>query len=128
MVPKGEASPVGSELGWTETVQETQKRLSHAKSEVDVSILPIALGALGFGSIVSGLFLFPFLVAFGGGYFELLDLLLPVVFLVALVVPIYRSARRWIGPYQSLLDTYVRELSRLEAEFFWKFAGVPVPP
>jgi hypothetical protein len=128
VVPKGGTVPIGSELGWTETVQETQKRLSQAKSEADFSIVPLAFGFLGLGSVVSGEFLLPLVAVSGGGFLELLAIFIPIPFMLALVLPIYRAGRRWIAGYQSLLDSYVRDLSRLEAEFFWRFAGVPAPP
>ena len=41
------------------------------------------------------------------------------------MIPLYLLAREWIASYQTLLDREVGELSRLEAEFLWRFTGTP---
>lgn len=107
---------------WTEVVQRSQKMLTHSKSEVEWSFVPIVLGFVGAV----------------GWLFDMADQLLPPtannaqwVFygpvvalpLLALLWPLYRAAREWIGAYQSLLDRQVGEISRLEAEFLWRFGG-----
>jgi hypothetical protein len=40
-----------------------------------------------------------------------------------LLVPLYFVARSWVRSYQARLDREVGELSRLEAEFLWRFTG-----
>jgi hypothetical protein len=125
--PAPDRSTLDTALGWTAVVQESQRVISRAKSEIDFSILPLAFGILGLGESVS-VFWFPLLINYvEGGFLVMLVLLIPVAFLT-LVWPFYRGGRRWIGKYQSLLDQQVRDLSRLESEFYWKFSGVPAPP
>ena len=112
-------------LGWTETVQRCQQMVTHAKSEAEWSFVPLVLGLFG----VAEFFFFVILEA-------TLTILPPDEFLVAPVAalsvlaflwPFYTAAKRWIGTYQTLLNRQVGELSRLEAEFLWRFAGAGSP-
>jgi len=111
--------------GWTETIQRCQQRLTHSKSEVEWSFVPLFLGCASLAWFVVAnvqSVLFP-----GAG---------PIVFLVnpvvafgslLLLLPFYRYAQQWVAGYQRLLDRQVGELSKLEAEFLWRFAGAGVP-
>jgi len=113
-------------LGWTETVQQCQRRITHAKSETEWSFVPLVLGLFSFSEFCVIVF-FEFISPNGS---TLVILIGPIVGLasLALLWPMYRAARKWIGSYQGLLDRQVGELARLEAEFLWRFAGAPPAP
>jgi hypothetical protein len=123
--PGDRPEPEPGSAGWTETVQRCQQRLTHAKSEVEWSFVPLVLGwfalvefaAAGVQSV---------LVPWGNSIFTLVD---PVVAIGALLLlwPLYRYAREWVAEYQRLLDRQVGELSKLEAEFLWRFTGAGLP-
>lgn len=117
------AVPVQAQ-GWTEMVQESQKVITHAMNETDFTFLPLCFGALGLGEFL-GIGILNW-IAPSGAEFPFVGLLIPIPFIL-LVWPVYRVARRWIGGYQAVLDRQVRELSRLESEFFWQFARAPPP-
>jgi hypothetical protein len=115
----GTAPASASEGGWVTAVQQAQKTVTQIKNETEFSFLPLFLGMLGLGEIALGvslsglnLGLFSFVWVIGGA--------VPVCLLV---VPLYLIARRWTRGYQALLDHQVSELSRLEAEFLWRFTG-----
>ncbi len=109
-------------VGWTETVQQCQRQLTHAKSETEWSFVPLVLGLFSLTE-VSVFVVFDVFSSNGTNTI----LVAPVIGLGSLVLlwPLYRAARRWIGSYQGLLDRQVSELGRLEAEFYWRFAGNP---
>jgi hypothetical protein len=109
-------------LGWTETVQQCQRKITHAKSETEWSFVPLVLGLFSLAEICV------FILSESISPTETITVLIaPVVGLgsLALLWPLYRAARKWIGSYQGLLDRQVGELARLEAEFLWRFAGAP---
>lgn len=109
-------------VGWTETVQECQRKISHSKSEIEWSFVPLVLGLFSFTEACV-IFLFDFIAPTA----TTTVLVAPVVGFgcLALLWPLYRAARRWIDSYQRLLDRQVGELAHLEAEFFWRFVGAP---
>jgi hypothetical protein len=109
-------------VGWTETVQQCQRKITHAKSETEWSFVPLVLGLFSLTEIC--VFIFFDVISPTG---PTTILIAPVVGLgaLALLWPLYRAARKWIGSYQGLLDRQVGELARLEAEFLWRFAGTP---
>jgi len=109
-------------LGLTETVQQCQRKVTHAKSETEWSFVPLVLGLFSLTEICVFL-VFEFISPAA----TLTVLIAPLVGFgsLAFLWPLYRAARNWIGPYQGLLDRQVGELARLEAEFFWRFAGAP---
>ncbi|MGA8604291.1 MAG: hypothetical protein WB788_04405 [Thermoplasmata archaeon] len=115
-------SPGASELtlGWTETVQQCQRKITHAKSETEWSFVPLVLGLFSLAEIC--VFILSDSISPNG---NITILIAPVVGLasLALLWALYRAARNWIGSYQGLLDRQVGELARLEAEFLWRFAG-----
>jgi len=118
----------GSEapLSWTETVQQCQRKITHAKNETEWSFVPLVLGLFGFvESMVS--FVASYLFLEGDPIFILVAALTAFGSLIFLW-PLYRGVRNWIGPYQRLLDQQVGDLTRLEAEFLWRFAGAPPTP
>ena len=119
------ADPEGASTGWTETVQRCQQRVSHAKSEVEWSFVPLVLGVFGYAEIFASLV---FQLAFPsvGLYYIILG---PATALASLILlwPLYRRAKRWISDYQVVLNQQVGELSKLEAEFLWRFAGTGLP-
>ncbi|MGD0587581.1 MAG: hypothetical protein ABSA63_02145 [Thermoplasmata archaeon] len=109
-------------LGWTEAVQQCQRKITHAKSETEWSFVPLVLGLFSLTEVCVFI-LFDFISPTGTSTI----LIAPVVGFgsLALLWPLYRAARKWIGSYQRLLDRQVGELARLEAEFLWRFAGAP---
>jgi len=115
----------GTSVGWTETVQRCQQRVTHAKSEVEWSFVPLVLGVFGYVEIVASLLLEVLFPALGLFYI----ILGPVLALVGviLLLPLYQYAKGWISDYQLLLNVQVGELSKLEAEFLWRFAGAGLP-
>ncbi|HXY46376.1 MAG TPA: hypothetical protein VEG66_02900 [Thermoplasmata archaeon] len=115
----------GYAAGWTGTVQRCQQRITHAKSEVEWSFVPIVLGWFSFVWI--GLAALESVLAPGIG--PVAVLLFPLVGLASIVLlyPLYRYAKGWIAQYQELLNRRVGELSKLEAEFLWRFAGGGLP-
>lgn len=118
----------GSPLSWTEIVRQSQELLTHMKSETEVSFIPLFLGVLSLTEFLGGSLL-SVLLANDSSIGPLGILLIygvGVPFLL-LLIPLYLSSRRWIRSYQSLLETQVGELSRLEGEFFTRFAGVAEP-
>jgi hypothetical protein len=123
--PGGPRPPGGADepVGWTQQVVDAQKLLTAAKLETDWSFLPLGIGLLGadstFGTAVLS-------VALGtGGFGSILVVGIGAgVFLVGLYL-LYRVAREWIGGFQHHVDRQVREVSALEAEFLWRFAGSP---
>ena len=124
-VPRGTSPPSGRDdsPGWTQQVVEAQKLLTAAKLETDWSFLPLGIGLLACDSFIGN----TLITILGGNGFP--DPYLPLVvgaaiFLVALVF-LYRVAQEWVGGFQKYLDRQVREVSALEAEFLWRFAGSP---
>jgi len=111
---------------WTETVQQCQQKISHAKSEVEWSFLPLVFGSLGIGELiisylsqVSGIVL-PFV-------YVVLAPLLALAPTLALALPLYFGSRRWVPELQKELNRQVGEVTRLEAEFLWRFGGASAP-
>lgn len=110
-------------VGWTQQVVEAQKLLTAAKMETDWTFLPLAMGLLG-GTL-----------ALDEGVFDAVGGLASTVQLGLIVVGValvsfalyllYRVAREWVGGFQAHLDRQVRDVSALEAEFLWRFAGTP---
>lgn len=118
-------TPDATAAGWTETVQHCQQRVTHAKSEVEWSFVPLVLGWFAFVELYVIFLLqyisttIPALAVFVG----------PAIAFGSLIVlwPLYRFAKEWVRGYQLLLDQQVGELSKLEAEFLWRFAGAGLP-
>jgi hypothetical protein len=109
--------------GWTQQVVDAQKLLTAAKLETDWSFFPLAIGLLGWAAAVATAVFAPL-----GGAASLYALVTIAVGVgvggLALYL-LYRVAREWIGGFQDHLDRQVREVSALEAEFLWRFAGTP---
>jgi hypothetical protein len=131
---RGEAAPrragdsettLQSSPSWTETVQQCQQMVTHAKNEVEWSFLPLVLGLFSLVELLS----FGFQSTLSPNLGAAWVLVGPLTALPALALlwPLYRAARHWVVGYQSLLDRQVGELSRLEAEFFWRFTGTGAP-
>jgi hypothetical protein len=110
-----------TEGGWVAAVQQAQKTVTHMKNETEFSFVPLVLGGFTVGGLAA-----LFLPASGAyGWYLVGEFALGIGAALALVLPLYVLARRWIAGYQSLLDRQVGELSRLEAEFLWRFTGTP---
>ena len=117
----------GTSAGWTETVQRCQQRVTHAKSEVEWSFVPLVLGWFAFIELY-----FYFLVQYSSlstGNLPIDTFFGPAIAFASLIVlwPLYRFAKGWIAGYQLLLNQQVGELSKLEAEFLWRFTGAGLP-
>lgn len=107
------------EGGWVLAVQQSQKVLTRMKNVVEFSLLPLAFGLIVLGVAgVSDL-------AGGMSLAQFWWLLIGLVPTVVLVPSLFVLAHRWVGGFQQLLDRQVHELSLLEAEFIWRFAGKP---
>jgi hypothetical protein len=115
-----------SEGGWIAAVQQAQKSVTHMKNETDFSFVPLVLGVLALGEIgLSSLLLFTGeSLAIGALAVVLVTVLGALAFILPLV-PLYLIGRAWVRSYQTLLDRQVGDLSRLEAEFLWRFMGTP---
>lgn len=127
-VPSDASRPAGPEEsapGSVETVQQAQRLISHAKSETEFSFVPLFLGVYGAGAL-AGSEVVGWLAPSAGAFTVLVSSVVAVPCLLALW-PLYRIANRWIGGLQRLLDRQVGELTRLETEFLWRFAGTAVP-
>jgi len=111
---------------WTETVQQCQQKISHAKSEVEWSFFPLAFGSLGIGELVIS-----YLTQASGITLPLVYVVLgPLLALaptLALTLSLYFASRRWVPEFQKELNRQVGEVTRLEAEFLWRFAGAGAP-
>jgi hypothetical protein len=125
VLPTPTAEPDASP-SWTETVQQCQRKITHAKNETEWSFVPLVLGLFGLVEFLASLAAVTVLV----GTNPLVVLVAPLIAFVSLIGlwPLYRGVRNWIGPYQRLLDQQVGDLAHLEAEFFWRFAGAPPTP
>jgi hypothetical protein len=111
--------------GWTETVRQSQQRVTHMRSEIEVAFVPLILG-----TFATGTFLGAEALQWDAGAFGLYGFLLiyavAVPFLL-LLVPVYWAARQWSWAYQAPLDAQTQGLTRLESEFLERFAGVNRP-
>lgn len=109
---------------WIEEVRVAQERLTRGASEIEWSFVPLVLGFLALGELGVSLALngtggsgsSTALVVFGPLLGGLLIGVLPIW-------PIYRAAKQWIRAGQERLELQSRELTLLEAEFLWRFAG-----
>jgi hypothetical protein len=119
-VPSADAPASQTEGGWIVAVQQAQKTITHMKNETEFSFVPLVLGAFSVGGAAALLLPAETLLM---GYWVVV--LLGVGAALVLVLPLYVLARGWISGYQTLLDRQVGELSRLEAEFLWRFTGTP---
>ncbi len=124
-VSPGPARPRGPDErpGWTQQVVESQKLLTNAKVEVDWSILPIAGCLLGLDGAVG--LVVETATAGSASLVPFLGVVLGLGFVCPFVYLLYRIGQQWIGGFQQHLDRQVREVSALEAEFLWRFAGSP---
>jgi len=124
-VPTGEPGPIGLSL---QTVQESQKRISQVRSELEISMVPLVLG--GSGILFFGGFL---LLAFalGANFANLtiwsfaLAFAVPLAILVAVIWVLWSLAKLWVAQYQEGLDEQVLQMISLEGEFFGRFASGP---
>ena len=107
---------------WTEVVQQNQKALTHSKSEVEWSFVPLILGFFGAVEVAIELIVQMLPPSPNPAIWVLVG---PAIALpsLAMLWPLYRVARRWVGSFQTLLDRQVGEITRLEAEFLWRFGG-----
>jgi len=121
----GTGSGALDSMSWTESVRQAQQTLTSSRSDVEWSFVPLVLGTLGFASLTLGEFLALFTTTVGGIWI-ILPLVIGVPFLT-LFWPFHRAALRWINVYQDRLSRQGKELSALENEFFWRFAGIPSP-
>jgi len=121
--PDAGASVASDETsGWTQQVVEAQKLLTTAKLETDWTFLPLGLGLVG--AVVNSILALA-TVSGEGTVYLLLAIVIGLGILCPAVYLLYRVAREWIGSVQDRLDRQVREVSALEAEFLWRFAGSP---
>lgn len=121
-------APVSGASGWTEMVQQSQQLITHMKSETQFSFVWFVLGTFGLSSTVGSVVLSMFTSSQSslGAFTFLLTYVLAFSFLF-LLIPFYIAASDWIRNYQELLDWEVNGLSRLEAEFFTRFARLAIP-
>jgi hypothetical protein len=118
-VPGSSAPPVSqSEGGWVGAVQRAQRTVTRTKYVTEFSFVPLILGTLllgawGVSTLLVGTVADSWWPAVGVG---------PAVLLG---VGLYLAGQQWIGSFQARLDRQVDELSHLEAEFFWRFPGIP---
>jgi hypothetical protein len=120
--PRAPVLPSEGPSGWTEMVRESQQLITHMKNETEISFLPLFIGVLGMSELGSAVMLVP-LLGFSYPLSFLWTYLVAVPFLL-LLIPLYVSCGRWIRGYQTMLDQQVGGLSRLEAEFFSRFAAL----
>ena len=123
--PPDTARPRGPDEspGWTQQVVEAQKLLTNAKVEVDWSVLPIAGSLLGLDGAVG--LVIETATAGSSSLVPFLGVVLGLGFVCPVAYLLYRVGQQWIGGFQQHLDRQVREVSALEAEFLWRFAGSP---
>lgn len=123
--PGGALSSSGRDdpVGWTQQVVEAQKLLTAAKLETDWTFLPLAMGLLG-GTLAVDEAAFDAVGGLGAIY-ELGLIAVGVALVSVALYLLYRVAREWVGGFQAHLDRQVRDVSALEAEFLWRFAGTP---
>lgn len=121
-------APVSGMTGWTELVQQSQQRLTHMRHETEWSFVWFIFGSLSMSTALAGFVLSPLASSQTslGPYVFVLIYIVAFAFLL-LLIPFYLAARDWIRDYQDELDWEVSGLSRLEAEFFTRFAGVVLP-
>jgi len=110
---------------WTETVQQCQQKITHAKSDVEWSFLPLVLGGFGIAQIT----IFALAQAASTSLMISFVVLEPLALVAALAVilPLYFASRHWVPEFQRQLDRQVGEVTRLEAEFLWRFGGAGAP-
>ena len=108
--------------GWTQQVVEAQKLLTTAKLETDWTFLPLGLGLLG--AVVNSVLALG-TISGDGTLYLLVAVAVGFGLGATALYLLYRVAREWIGGFQERLDRQVREVSALEAEFLWRFAGSP---
>ena len=122
VLPSRREAPSPPGAGWTELVRRSQQLITHMRSETGSAFIPLILGVFGAASILASFLLLSFLsVSFQA--VVLLDYVVPLPFLL-LLIPFYLAVREWTRSYQNVLDWQVGSLSRLEQEFFVRFAGV----
>lgn len=122
--PTGTRPEAPAAVNWTENVRQAQETLTRSRSEVEWSFVPLVLGMLGLFEFVLSAALVLVLSSWGA-LGVVLPLMLGFPFLLFLW-PLYRVAGRWINRYQEQLTRQGKELSALENEFFWRFAGMPM--
>ncbi len=121
-------APVSGMTGWTETVQQSQQVLTHMRHETEWSFVWFILGSLFLSITVAGFVLLPFVSSLTSlGLYSVVPIYVVAFAFLLLLIPFYLVAREWIGEYQDELDWEVNGLSRLEAEFFTRFATLAVP-
>jgi hypothetical protein len=114
---------------WTEEIRIAQERLTRGASEIEWSFVPLVLGFLALGELAVS---FALSGTGSSGSPSALLVLGPILGGLALGVlpigPIYRAAKQWIRSGQERLELQSRELTLLEAEFLWRFAGAASGP
>lgn len=121
-LPSRREAPSPPGAGWTELVRRSQQLITHMRSETVSGFIPLILGVYGAGGLLASVLLFPFLaVSFQAAILMVYVLPLP---LLLLLIPFYLAVREWTRIYQDVLDWQVGSLSRLEQEFYVRFAGV----
>jgi len=117
--PRASRSPASqSERGWVVAVQQTQRMVTTTKQFAELSFLPLVLGTFVVGE-------WGISVLLRGTSLEAVSIPFGIVPAALLGIVLYLATRQWIGRFQALLDHQVGELSRLEAEFIWRFSGTP---
>ncbi len=122
-VPSGPAAEAEIPAPWVEAVRSSQEQVTRMRSEVDVAFVPLILGLLTLGGYIGEVVLAVLYPTGVSGLANLTPLLVAVPIML-LLVPLWFVCRRWINAYQSLLQAQVDQISRLEGEFFRRFAGV----
>lgn len=120
-----EPAPIGPSL---RTVQDSQKRISQVKSELEISMIPLALGLAQI--LLTGAFLvfevwLDFNLANAPVWWILLPPLGGLAVLAVVMWVLWGLAKLWIAQYQEGLDQQVLAMISLEGEFFGRFASGP---
>lgn len=98
------------------------------RHETEWSFVWFILGSLFLSITVAGFVLLPFVSSLTSlGLYSVVPIYVVAFAFLLLLIPFYLVARDWIGEYQDELDWEVNGLSRLEAEFFTRFATLAVP-
>ncbi len=118
--PAAPQGPLVESAGWTEQVRQSQQLITHMKNETEISFLPLFLGTLGLAEVLVG----EAIAASSAGTLTILLVPLVAVPFLLPLVPLYWVTRQWIRGYQAILNRHVGELTRLESDFFARFAGV----
>lgn len=119
--PSRREAPSSPGASWTEVVRRSQELIAQMRSESEAAFVPLLLGGLILGVLVPGVLLTGYSITAPLSPFVAYLLVFPFLLLL---IPLYLGVRDWTRGYQVLLDRQVGSLSRLEQEFFTRFAGI----